>query len=638
MCGIAGIAGLSDLETGRLKVERMVGALARRGPDAEGFGHLPGVVLGHRRLAIFDLSEAGAQPMSTADGALWVVFNGAIYNFKSLRVELEKLGCRFRGDSDTEVLLHGYRAWGIDCLVRRLRGMFAFGLWDNPARRLYLVRDRLGVKPLVFACAGKEIAFASTVRALKGSGYGGEINDHALLDLLRWGFVTEEQCIYDGIRKLPAATILEWSAGKSRQYRYWEAPRPRPAPAMTFHDAVAAVEQRLRQAVAIRLAADVPVAVLLSGGIDSSLVCWAVAEMGADVTAYTVGIPGDPWDESAAAVRTARRLGIRHRVLAFGDGQMPDFDELLSAYDEPFPSSSALGMLRIARAVGAAAKVVLTGDGGDDLFLGYPRHRHLWLAQGLAHLIAPGFAETWNRWSRPVLTGGPLRRAGSLLDYATGGVDAFVAKFTGLAGYRAKGLLGSRFKEQIENSFSNGVGQRHGMVESLVDFEREGRFVAEYLKKVDGATMHYGIEARSPFLDQELCSFAGALPVNLRLHHGELKAILRALARRHLGVAISARKKRGFRVPAHRWLANHWLDRGEQAFSDSILARQGWIDGRNALAALRHAAQEGSAGEELWNLFVIESWLQQERHERRDHAGAARHRPEPVAHGVSCQP
>jgi asparagine synthase (glutamine-hydrolysing) len=639
MCGVAGIAGLTDVETGRLKVEQMVGALARRGPDAEGFARLPGVVLGHRRLAIFDLSDAGAQPMSSADRTLWVVFNGAIYNFKSLRAELEKLGCRFRGDSDTEVLLHGYRAWGIDCLVRRLRGMFAFGLWDNPGGRLYLVRDRLGVKPLVFASDGNEIAFASTVRALKASGYGGEINDHALLDLLRWGFVTEEQCIYDHIRKLPAATILEWSAGKYGLRRYWEAPRPKPAPRMTFHDAIAEVEQRLREAVAIRLAADVPVAVLLSGGIDSSLVCWAVAELGADVTAYTVGIPGDPWDESAAAVRTARRLGIRHRVLAFGDGQMPDLDELLSAYDEPFPSSSALGMLRIARAVGAAAKVVLTGDGGDDLFLGYPRHRHLWLAQGLGHLIAPSFAETWNRWGRPALPPGPLRRAGALLDYATGGVDAFVAKCAGLAGYRAKGLLGTRFKEHIDDSFRNGVEQPDGMVQRLVDFEREGRFVAEYLKKVDGATMHYGIEARAPFLDQELWSFAGALPVNLRLHYGELKAILRALARRHMGVAISTRKKRGFRIPAHRWLANHWFERGEQAFNDSILARQGWIDGRNAMAALRRAAQDGSAGEELWNLFVIESWLQQERHERRNHAGALRDRPAAlVAHGVSCQP
>ena len=630
MCGIAGIVGLTDNETGRLKVEQMVGVLKRRGPDAEGLAQWPGAVLGHRRLAIFDLSEAGSQPMSTADGALAVVFNGAIYNFKSVRVELEKLGCRFRSHSDTEVLLHGYRAWGMERLVRRLRGMFAFGLWDNCARKLYLVRDRLGVKPLVFACQGRQLAFASTVGALKCAGYAGAINDDAMLDILRWGFVSEQHCIYRSIRKLPAATILEWSAGNYREYRYWRAPRPQPATTLSFHDAIGETERRLRDAVAIRLAADVPVAVLLSGGIDSSLICGVVAELGADLTAYTVGVPGDPADESAAAANTARRLGIRHRMLELGDAHMPDVDELLSAYDEPFPSSSALGMLSISRAISSSAKVVLTGDGGDDLFLGYPRHRHLWFAERMSQFFAPSFAETWNRWGSDSLRIGPLRRAGALMNYATRGVDAFFEKSTGLDTYRAKGLLGPR-AGAVQRVLMNEAEPRRGMVDKLVEFERGGRFVGEYLKKVDGATMHHGLEARAPFLDQELWDFACALPVNLRLHHGELKAILRALARRRIGISISARKKRGFRIPAHRWLVSHWRGRGEDVFNNSILAETGWIDRVNVLAELRRSAHLGRAGEELWNLFVLESWLQRERSAAHDEANYLHHRAQASA-------
>lgn len=628
MCGIAGILGG---ETGgtRRAIEEMTQSMARRGPDAAGLTELPGVVLGHRRLAIFDLTDAGAQPMSTLDGAVWVVFNGAIYNFMSLRAELEKHGCRFRSDSDTEVLLHGYRAWGVRPLVQRLRGMFAFGLWDNAARKLYLVRDRLGVKPLVFAARNGELAFASTVRALKRAGYAGEIDEQALLDVMRWGFVGEQRCIYRAVQKLAPATILEWSDGTCHQSRYWEPPVAQPERHISFDEAVTEVERLLRAAVSVRLNADVPVAALLSGGIDSSLICWALADLGADLTAYTVGLPGEPGDESAAAVTTARRLGIHHRVLDLGDCEMPEVDELLAAYDEPFASSSALGMLQISRAIASSAKVVLTGDGGDDLFLGYPRHRHLWLAEKVSHYIGKDWAETLKRWGSSVSRNAPLRRTAALLDYASGGVDAYFKPSMGLAAYREKGLLGPWFdgfapQTEIDSGCSN------GMVEALLKFERRSRFVGEYLKKVDGATMHHGIEARAPFLDQDLWNFAGVLPIDIRLRRGELKAILRALARRHLGFSIAARRKRGFRIPAERWLANHWLERAEQVFGESILAQKGWIDGRNALAELRASALRGTAPAELWNIFVLESWLQHDRRQRPDQVGLLRNQPAPV--------
>jgi asparagine synthase (glutamine-hydrolysing) len=604
---------MSDAQAGRLAVAQMIETMARRGPDAEGIAELPGAVLGHRRLAIFDLSDAGAQPMATADGGVWVVFNGAIYNFKALRTELAKRGYSFRGASDTEVLLHGYRAWGVESLARRLRGMFAFALWDGGARKLFLVRDRLGVKPLVFATRGRELAFASTLRALRHGGYAGSIDENALLDVLRWGFVREEHCIYREARKLPPATIFEWSNGAAREYRFWEAPVPAPsARGQSFGRVVDEAEERLRESVALRLDADVPVAVLLSGGIDSSLICWAMAERGADLTAYTVAVPGDAWDESGAAVATARQLGIRHEVLPLGGEQAPEFDEFLSAYDEPFASSSALGMLSIARAVRANAKVVLTGDGGDDLFLGYPRHRHLWLAEKLTRCVGPERAQALRCWGKAVPGVGPLRRAGALLEYTAGGADAYVRKAAAFDGYRDKNLLGPRWRD-LPESFTPVFAGARGMVETLVEFERNGRFVGEYLKKVDGATMHYGIEARSPFLDQELWQFAGALPVDLRLHRGELKAILRALARRRLGIKIAMRRKRGFRIPAQRWLATVWLERAEQTFHRSILARSGWIQEDNVLGELHRSVRRGQACDELWNLFVVESWLRQEK-------------------------
>jgi asparagine synthase (glutamine-hydrolysing) len=629
MCGIAGIVG-GDAWVRRAAVEEMTESMTRRGPDAGRVMESSGATFGHRRLAIFDLSEAGAQPMSTADGRAWVVFNGAIYNFKALRSELKKLGCRFHSESDTEVLLHGYRAWGIRGLVPRLRGMFAFALWDEPARTLYLVRDRLGVKPLVFAARGGELAFASTVRALKRAGYGGEIDERALLDLLRWGFIGEEHCIYRSLQKLPPATILEWCDGKHEQYRYWHAPRARSATRLSFADTVDQVEERLREAVAIRLNADVPVAALLSAGIDSGLICWAIAQSSAPVTAYTIGVPGHAWDESAAAEKTAQRLGIRHEVLRLTDGQIPDVEELLSAYDEPFPCSSALGMLCISRAVRSSAKVVLTGDGGDDLFLGYPRHRHLWLAERIGAFLNPSLTTVWDRWGGRRMGRGLLRRAGSLIDYASAGLDAFLEKSSDMARYRHKGLLGPRLGVAAAVRREDAAPRRQ-MVDKLVEFERAGRLVSEYLKKVDGATMHYGLEARAPFLDQELWEFAGALPVDLRLHRGELKAVLRALARRHLGWGISARKKRGFRIPAQRWLATHWSEHAHHILNNSVLAQYGWIDRANVLAELRGAVRLGRASEELWTVFVVEAWLQHEAREQHRPIGSLPRRHESLA-------
>jgi asparagine synthase (glutamine-hydrolysing) len=618
MCGIAGIAGFEEQRSAQEVVWRMTCALTRRGPDGAGLEVWPACVLGHRRLAIFDLSDAGRQPMLTPDGQVGVVFNGAIYNFRALRHELEAQGCVFHSQTDTEVLLHGYRAWGIDGLVIRLRGMFAFGLWDERARKLFLVRDRLGVKPLIYATTpNNQIAFASTLRALRHAGLVGEIDEQAVVDYLEFGYVPDGRSIYAGAAKVPAATIVEWSPDHAPRTRsYWTPPVAQTDKAPSFDEAVEETERLFLRAVEMRLFADVPVGSLLSGGVDSSLVCWAIAKLGGDVTAFTVGTPGDPWDETADARATAAALGIKHRVLALSSDDAPAVDELVTAYAEPFACASALGMLSVSRAVKGEATVLLTGDGGDDVFLGYPEHKHFDLAARLArHLPAPA-ASVWRAGGSYLPRVGPLRRAASFLNYATGGLGAVACAHDGLSVYQQHNLLGERLRdatvEQRLIPWSHASGRQ--LLTEFLDYDRSTRFVGEYLTKVDGATMHYALEARSPFLDQDLWESAARLPYEVRLRGGQLKAILRELARRHLGERVARGRKRGFGVPVQRWLGGRWRCAVEEALRDGLLARAGWIRPDAAAALLKRAAQTGWTPIQLWYIFVLESWLRHEAH------------------------
>ncbi|HEX8501618.1 MAG TPA: asparagine synthase (glutamine-hydrolyzing) [Pyrinomonadaceae bacterium] len=635
MCGIAGVVGQSDGRAARGRVAAMLRALARRGPDGEGLETWDGAVLGHRRLAIFDLSEAGRQPMTSEGGEVGVVFNGAVYNFRELRADLESRGRRFRSRTDTEVLVEGYLEWGLDALVARLRGMFAFGLWDARARKLFLVRDRLGVKPLLYAARPDgSLAFASTARALRRGGFAGGVDEQAVVEYLEFGYVTDDRSIYEGVSKVPAATIVEWSEGGAVNSReYWrppEAAEETGGGGVNFEEAVEESERLLLRAVEMRLFADVPVGALLSGGVDSSLVCWAVARLGGDVTAYTVGTPGDPLDETADARATAGELGIRHKVLDVSADDAPDVGELVSAYGEPFACSSALGMLRVSRAVSAEATVLLTGDGGDDVFLGYPEHRHFRLAQRLARLMPAAAARAWLASQGGFPRVGPLRRAASLMNYAAGGLGAVACAHDGLPAYRRAGMLGERLAgatvAQREIAWSHASAR--DLLTEFLRYDRRTRFVGEYLTKVDGATMYHSLESRAPFLDQGLWEFAAALPYAVRLRGGTLKAVLRELARRRVGERVARGRKRGFGIPVGRWVAGRWRGRVEEHLRDSLLAEQGWIRPAAALARLERAGREGAAPNQLWYLYVLETWLRQERDER---AGEGAFEGEPAA-------
>ena len=619
MCGIAGLAGFSDRDDAPHRVRQMMSTLTRRGPDGEGLEVWDGAVLGHRRLSIFDLSNAGRQPMLSPDSAVGVVFNGAIYNFRELRIELEAQGYHFESHTDTEVLVQGYDAWGLEGLLAKVRGMFAFALWDHRKRSLYLVRDRLGVKPLVYSYQNGRIAFASTVRALRTAGFVDQIDDLALAEYLEFGYVTDQRSIYKGARKVPAASIVEWSGGKLQTREYWRPPTPATTQP-TFSEAVEETERLFVRAVEKRLFADVPVGALLSGGIDSSLVCWAIQHLGGDITAFTIGTAGDPSDETADASETAKRLGIRHQVLQLSGDSEPNIEDLVSAYGEPFACASALGMLRVSKAVRGSATVLLTGDGGDDVFLGYPEHRHLWLAQKLARSL-PGFlASGWRANRERVPQVGSLKRLSSFMNYSTGGLGAVACAHDGLPSYQRYGMLGGRLTglsvSQRDIEWSNESGRN--VLTEFLEYDRGNRFVGEYMTKVDGATTFHSLEARSPFLDQELWEFASSLSFELRLHGGQLKSVLRELARQKLGEQLARGRKRGFTIPVQRWLVGRWRNALTELLQDSILEQQGWINSRAVLDRLTVAGEKGWAPNQLWYIFVLESWL---RHEQE--SGAA---------------
>jgi asparagine synthase (glutamine-hydrolysing) len=614
MCGLAGVVGDWDQERKRSAVSAMMRSLSRRGPDGEGLEQWSRATLGHRRLSIFDLSSAGRQPMLSSDGQLGVVFNGAIYNFLELRRELERGGAWFRSQTDTEVLLHGYARWGLDNLIGRLRGMFAIAFWDERNGRLYLVRDRLGVKPLLYRIEGGVLVFASTARAVCSAGMSRELDPIALAEFLEFGFVTDQRSIYLGLKKVPPGCIAEWDGKELRLRSYWSFPQGEGRRTTTFQTAVDETEEILCEAVKVRLQADVPVGALLSGGIDSSLICWAMWSAGANIRAYTVSTANEDSDETAEAVYTARQLGIRHAVIPLNGDDPPGMDDLVSAYGEPFACASALGLLRISQAIKKEVTVLLTGDGGDDVFLGYPYHRHFWMAERLARLMPESVATAWPRLRRWLPDYGIPKRTKHFLDYSIGGLGAITQVHEGLPLFHEFGLLGGRLAgvtlPQRQVGWSN-HSARHLLQEFLL-YDWKTTLTGEYLTKVDGGTMFYGLEARSPFLDHRLWEYAGALPVETRLNNGVLKAVLREIVRRRISPKVAERRKRGFEIPVCRWLARKWAGRFIELFAESLLGKEDLVRPERVIGLFREKAQTGKVPVQLWRLFVLESWMRVE--------------------------
>jgi len=618
MCGIAGYIGDRNATRAEGILRRMVRAIERRGPDGEGIEHWEQAWLGHRRLAILDLSEAGRQPMLSDCGRVGVVFNGCIYNFMEIRAELEGLGHRFRSLCDTEVVVRGYQQWGVDALAAKMRGMFAIGVWDEDRQTLTLLRDRLGVKPLLYATGEGRIAFGSTLPALQETGMAGDLNPAAMLEYLEFGYVTDAFTIHEGVHKLGAGEILEWKNGEIRKRTYWRLPDEAENSRVSFEEAVEETERLLLESVKLRLIADVKVGALLSGGIDSALVCWAVRQAQADITAFTVSMEGDPSDETPATRETARILGIPHQVISLrrddsGPGDL--LHEVTSAYGEPFAAQSAMALLQVSAAVKPHATVLLTGDGGDDLFLGYWFYPTYLKSQQIARLLPELAGDLWRAGRGIVDTIPALRRPKHFADYITGGLGGFTRANDGLPFYTRRGLLGERLsgRNLPQREIPLSVAAGRSMMKDLLQYQQRTWFVSEFMTKVDGGTMYHALEARAPFLDQKLWEFAAQLPASLRLHGGELKAVLREIVRRRISPEVASRKKQGFTVPIERWMAGPWRDAFRRVADAPLLEQEGWLT-RGALAKVAsELGQAEQSSKHVWFLMVLENWLRRHR-------------------------
>src|SRR6185437_14159627 len=428
----------------------------------------------------------------------------------------------------------------------------------------------------------------------------------AIAEYLQLGFIPDDYSIYREARKLPPASILEWHGGKVTIRRYWSSPSVTPS-SLSFEESVESAEEQLLKAVELRLHADVPIGILLSGGIDSALICWAATKLGRRITAYTIGTPGDPWDETAAARSTAEALGLDHRVLDMGQDDQYEMNDLVSAFAEPFACSSALGMLKVSKYVAASSKVLLTGDGGDDVFLGYPRHRHVLMAGKLAPIIPYSLRKWWCKDGSLLPKVGPLCRVATFLDYV-----AESPTIHGRSVMKSK-ILGDRLKNGMDNYGAWVPSVTGSLISHFLNYEYRNRFVGEYLTKVDGATMHYGLEARSPFLDQDMWEFASSLPYALRLHRWQLKAILREVARRRISPHLAEGRKRGFGVPVHRWIVGPWRPLVEASLGESILEKEGWIRPKASSELFQSALKQGEASLQLWYVLALELWMRFER-------------------------
>ena len=629
MCGIAGFLDLkrqTDAQSLASQAEAMGGAQIHRGPDSGGVwtDEAAGIALSFRRLAIIELSPAGDQPMVSASGRHVLIFNGEIYNFKELRADLEAAGHRFRGDSDTEAMLEGFAAWGIEATVARLIGMFAFALWDREERRLWLGRDRLGIKPLYYGERDGLFLFGSELKALRAKdGWTPRIDRDALAAFTRFNHVPTPLSIYEGIRKLPPATLLSYRPGEAPALiRYWDMERVATQTRRDIPDeeAIAEAETLLTDAVSRRMVADVPLGALLSGGIDSATVVALMQKSSTQpVRTFTIGFAEGGFDEAAHARAVADYLGTDHTEIAMSpDHARTVIPRLADWYDEPFADSSALPTRLVCELAQRDVTVALSGDGGDETFLGYNRYR---AADAL--------------WQRMQRTPAPLRQLASCV---LGGVPTGVwdglarllpqARRPSLAGDKAHKLAESLRQADADGIYWNLVSHwktpivqdgRHDdrlSSDAITDF---GERMAYYdtmsylpddiLAKVDRASMSVSLEARVPLIDHRLLEFAWSLPKRLRLRDGQSKWLLRQVLYRHVPPSIVDRPKSGFAVPIAAWLRGPLREWAENLLDEQRLREEGWVDPapvRRAWTA--HLAGRGNHWEALWGVCVAQAW------------------------------
>ena len=609
MCGIVGFAAAPGRVAPEARVgEAMNSAIVHRGPDDGGVHREDAVLLGMRRLAIIDLG-GGHQPMASADGQRVLVFNGEIYNFRRLRAELLALGHRFRTDSDSEVILVAYEAWG-EAAVARLEGMFAFALWDRARGHLLLARDRLGKKPLFLWEGPDGIGFASELKSLLAlPGFRRDVDTSVLPGYFAFGYVPSPKSIFRDVRKLPAGHYAVWRDGRLREERYWAldfSPTFRGSEA----EAVEQLHERLQASVDDRLVADVPFGAFLSGGLDSSVVVALMAQrMTRPVKTFSIGFKEARYSELSGARRVADILGTEHHELVVEPEATELIETLVWHLDEPFADSSALPTFLVSELARPHVKMVLSGDGGDEAFAGYERYLKFLALERL----------------------GPLRGPAALGLRAAGGV------LPGLFGQRLR-RIGQRLGERFPDSYLSGValsrpdqmqallgpagaegyaslhplfppGDTRPMIDRIVDADIRSYLLDDILVKLDRMTMAASIEGRAPLLDHRVVEFAVRLPAHLRIRDGRGKHVLREVARRWLPSDVLDKPKQGFAIPLPEWFRAKLGAMAGDVFASRAFRERGWVQPAIVDGLLaEHRAGRADHAEPLWQVLVLELW------------------------------
>jgi asparagine synthase (glutamine-hydrolysing) len=625
MCGIAGIVSFDGRPPGAAELAAMGDALRHRGPDTAGYhvdaAAAPAAGLVHRRLSIIDLSTAADQPLGNEDGSVQVMLNGEIYNFRELRPGLAARHT-FRSQGDTEVIAHLYEERGEEAIAA-LDGMFALAIWDAQRRRLVLARDHFGKKPLYYWHDARRLVFGSEIKALLAAGVGVEMAEENLGEYLGFGYVPTPRTLFRGIHKLPPASFLVVDAGGVAAPRsYWDLrfPPRGEAARVSLRDAADRVRDLLFAAVRKRLVADVPLGLLLSGGVDSAAVAAIMARLvPGRVRTFTVGFEGDRfWDERPYAAQVARHLDTEHQDSVVRPEAGSLLETLLDHHDEPFGDSSALPTYLVAREARARVTVALNGDGGDETFAGYDRFH----AALLADRIPPPLAHALKAAARLLPAGAsPFATRRRIRRFAEKATLPFVERIFSWSSFfdlpTLRSLDGDSVaeRERILSSYREALERCSGasLLSRLLYLNARTYLLDDLLPKMDRMTMAHGLEARSPMLDRALIEYVATLPDGLKRRGGRGKIVLKKAVADMLPPGIVTRRKHGFGVPLGEWFRGELKPLVESLLLDRPRVAR-WLrpDALKALFA-EHLSGRSDRGHQLWTLLTLELWLRKHR-------------------------
>ncbi|MGD8316175.1 MAG: asparagine synthase (glutamine-hydrolyzing) [Myxococcales bacterium] len=616
MCGIAGmLAADPEARPDGDAVRRMCDAMIHRGPDDQGALVDGPCALGHRRLSIIDLRPEAAQPMTNEDGSIAVVVNGEIYNFRELRLELEKQGHTFKSRSDSEVILHLYEEQGVDFLDR-LRGMFALALWDGPRRRLVLARDRFGKKPLFYHLGPKGLVFASELGALMESGQIERRPDLDAIDaFLCLQYVPSPYTAFEGVRKLPAGSRLVCDPGRFGPPESYFELRFDQIRLASFAELTEALRAQIEEAVRVRLVSDVPLGAFLSGGLDSSLVVAMMAlHSSAPVKTFSVGFTSRDFSELPYAKMVSERYGTDHHQLVVEPDMASVIPQLVRHYGEPFADSSALPTWYLCQYTQTGVTVALSGDGGDEAFGGYRRYAHARTARVLRSLPGPIPAVL-----AKLIGIVPTSAAQQVRDFGRRLMEPEHVRFLGLAAHIPHEDRMALYSTPMRDLYSTDlVAQRFGelyaqsnatdAVNRLLDLDIQTYLPDDILTKVDIASMAHSLEVRCPLVDQEVMKLAASLPGEVKLRGLETKRILREVAKPLLPEAILKRKKQGFGLPVDRWMRADLEPLSRDVLLDQTAKDRGIFAPAAVETLLRRHQRGEPRGDQIWALLILEVW------------------------------